>query len=144
MKERLNSDGWEIPDPKPVEVPAGFKRPETLAEQVQRLVRTGLSQAAARQGAETFEEAEDFDVEDDDFDPSTPYEAEFDPVLGREVTPQEFQEKKEYYRQEYMKAHRRYHELQALYERLDGSPAEQKDGPKGPSAAAPEKSGAGA
>lgn len=91
--------GREMPDAKPMEIPVGFKRPETLAEQVQRLVRTQLSQEAAQSGLETFEEANDFDIADDPIEPGTPYEEEFDPVLGRGITPAEMRENPEEYRE---------------------------------------------
>ena len=100
----LDENGWEIPDPTPVSVPSGFKRPETLAEQVQRLVRTSISRQAAEQGDETFEESEDFDLPDDPEDPSTPYEEYFDPVLGRGITAHEFRANFEVYRQRYIAA----------------------------------------
>lgn len=106
-KPTLNARGHEVGDPDPVEIPAGFRRPETLAEQVKRLIRTSLSEHAAASGMETFEEAEDFDVEDD-FDPTTPYEVFFDPVLGKEISPDEFERKAEYYRMRYAKAHEQY------------------------------------
>lgn len=81
---------YEHPDPKPMALPSGFRRPETLAEQVRRLVRSDrFAQHADQQGFETFEEADDFDVEDDPPDPSTPFEPFFDPGLGRETTPHE-------------------------------------------------------
>lgn len=105
--DRLNAEGHETLDPRPVEIPAGFKRPDTLAEQVQRLVRNEFSEMASAQGFETFEEADDFDVEDDDeIDVNTPFEVEFDPVLGREVTPADFAdaEKAEYIRKRYEEA----------------------------------------
>lgn len=108
MRPRLDEFGHEIPDPKPVAIPAGFKRPETLAEQVQRLVRTSISRQAAEQGFETFEESEDFDV-DDEFDPSTPYETFFDPVLGRDISPQEFKANEQAYRAQYLKAQAEYY-----------------------------------
>jgi len=108
----LDAKGHEIMDPTPVSLPAGFKRPETLAEQVQRLVRNQVSQEAHKAGAETFEEAEDFDIEDE-IDPSTPYEAEFDPTLGREVTAQEFHNHETKYRQRYLDEQ---HELHRQYE----------------------------
>jgi len=38
-----------------------------------------------RAGAETFEESEDFDVDDDIPDPTTPYEADFDPPISELV-----------------------------------------------------------
>lgn len=79
---------YEKPDPNPMQIPAGFRRPPTLAEQVARLVRSERFMQEARDaGFETFEEAEDFDIDDDPVDPSTPYEPFFDPALGREVTP---------------------------------------------------------
>lgn len=84
LKNRVGVN--EVPDPTPMAIPIGFKRPETLAEQVRRLVRSEqLSSYARSQGMESFEEAEDFDV-DDDFDPRTPYELEFDPAVGKEIT----------------------------------------------------------
>lgn len=100
----MDDHGHEIPDPRPMTVPAGFKRPETLAEQIKRLVRNQISREAADREMETFEEADDFDV-DDEFDPSTPYEVFFDPVLEREVSPEEFLRNKEGYIKRYEKAH---------------------------------------
>lgn len=104
---RLNELGEEIPDPTPIEIPAGMKRPETLAEQVQRLVRRQVSDYAALHGHETFEEADDLEV-DEDFDPFTPYETEFDPVLGRDITAADFKDaqKREWLREQYLLAER--------------------------------------
>lgn len=79
---------YEQPDPNPVAIPSGFKRPETLEERIRRLVRSErFAQEMDSQGMETFEEANDFDIPDDPVDPSTPYEPFFDPALGTEVTP---------------------------------------------------------
>lgn len=106
---RLELDGFgrEVPDPTPLELPLGFKRPETLAEQVQRLVRHSVSEYAALHGEETFEEADDLEI-DDEFDPGTPYELEFDPILGREITAADFQDaqRRERLRDEYLRAER--------------------------------------
>lgn len=63
---KFDKDGRELPDPRPMEIPAGFKRPETLQEQIRRLIRTDVSAFAEDQGAESFWEANDFDTEDDD------------------------------------------------------------------------------
>lgn len=60
--------GREIPDPRPMELSPGQARPETIQEMMQRLIRTHLSQAAQDHGAESFEESNDFDIEDEDFD----------------------------------------------------------------------------
>lgn len=103
LKARLDEHGRELLDDTPMSLPVGFGRPETLAEQVQRLVRGAVSQAAADKEFETFEDAEDFDV-DDDFDPSTPYETFFDPILGREVTPHDFMSNQDVYRKRYAEA----------------------------------------
>lgn len=79
---RYNERGEEIPDPTKPEVPLGFKKPETLAEQVHRLVRSAqLREQALAAGHETFEEADDFDV-GDDYDPRSPYEEVFDPTAA--------------------------------------------------------------
>jgi len=62
---KLDHDGSEHVDPVPMAVPVGFRRPPTLAEQVQRLVRGEMSRRAELEGKESFEEANDFDVDDD-------------------------------------------------------------------------------
>lgn len=69
-----NELGQEVPDPVPVAVPAGWTRPEPLADLIRRMVRTEFSRAAAEEGEESFEEADDFDVEDEDPDPLSAYE----------------------------------------------------------------------
>lgn len=110
---KLDENGHEIPDPKPLTLPSGFKRPETLAEQVQRLVRTSISAEAAARGEETFEESEDFEIPDDPDDPTTPYEEWFDPVLGRAITAQEFKSNYEVYRKRFLEAEgRAYREME--------------------------------
>lgn len=70
---RYDEQGRELPDPTPVEIPVGFSRPESLQDQIKRLIRTELSMDAQAGGFESFEEADDFDV-GDDFDPSSPHE----------------------------------------------------------------------
>lgn len=63
---RYNDAGEEIPDDRPVEVPLKFKRPLSIQEEIQRYIRIEASMAAGRDGLETFDEANDFEVEDDD------------------------------------------------------------------------------
>lgn len=75
----LDERGWEVPDSTPVAWPAGVRRPETLTDQIRRLVRMEVSRAAAEQGLETFEESDDFDVEDED-EFRSPYELTEMPV----------------------------------------------------------------
>lgn len=109
----LDENGHELPDPVPLVMPAGFKRPETLAEQVQRLVRGSLSRQAQEAGFESFEESEDFELPDDPDDPTTPYEEYFDPVLGRGITAQEFRDNFEVYKRRFLEADARaYAELE--------------------------------
>jgi len=65
--------GREIPDTRPVAVPHGWERPLSLTDQIRRMVRGELSRQAAEDGDETFEEADDFDV-DEDPEPFSAYE----------------------------------------------------------------------
>lgn len=63
---KFDKNGFEIPDPKPLEIPAGMKRPESLAETIKRMMRQHELHRVASDGDETFEEANDFDMDDDD------------------------------------------------------------------------------
>lgn len=63
---KFDQAGRELPDPRPLEVPAGYKKPESLTEKIRRMVRTDVSEWASQRGAETFEEANDFEIEEDD------------------------------------------------------------------------------
>lgn len=67
-----NDRGEEVPDPTPVEVPVGFRHPPTLRETMQRLIREEVSRAAEQSGDESFDEADDFNVDEEEF--SSPYE----------------------------------------------------------------------
>lgn len=62
---------FEIPDPTPVEVP--LFRPLSIHEEMKRFIRSEMSRQAAEAGQESFEEADDFDVGDDD-EIVSPYE----------------------------------------------------------------------
>lgn len=71
---------YEKVDPRPMSLPIGMERPETLQEKMRRLVRDEVfNSRLAQDGVETFEEADNFDVPDDPIDPTTPYEENFDP-----------------------------------------------------------------
>lgn len=74
----IDEKGREVNTAPPAAMPVGFHRPPSLQEQIRKLVRDQMSQYAANRGAETFEEADDFNVGDDDFDPRSPYEENFD------------------------------------------------------------------
>lgn len=81
----LDKFGREMPSPLPIAPPLGYRKSPTLAEQIRAMVISEkLKQEAQAAGAETFEEADDFDV-DDDFDPTSPYEVDFDPPLAQQT-----------------------------------------------------------
>lgn len=77
----LTKDGREKPDPTPIAPPIGYIKQPTMVENIRAMVRREMSDAAAAQGMETFEEADDFEV-GDDYDPRSPYEELFDPPAG--------------------------------------------------------------
>lgn len=80
-REFLESQAQLAPkDPatdKPVEIPAHVSAPPSLEARLQRYVRFELSRANAEVGLETFEEFDDFSLDedmDDDGDLTSPYE----------------------------------------------------------------------
>ena len=87
-KARINEKGEEVGDPRPLEVPVGFKRgDDSLAVKIRQIIRSErMAQLAQESGRETFEEADDFDIPDDDqYDPESPYEVQFDPDMSSTV-----------------------------------------------------------
>lgn len=77
----LDSSGSEVLDPTPIAPPVGFTPQPSMVDYVRDLIRSErLKQEMEDAGMETFEESEDFDV-DDDYDPGTPYENDFDPDI---------------------------------------------------------------
>lgn len=104
-KAILDDDGSEILDDTPIAVPLGFQIPESLNDQVRRLVKHHrFNEAMGGDSAlDTFEEADDFDV-GDDFDPASPYEVVFDPILNRDVTAADFLANQAKYRAAYKAA----------------------------------------
>lgn len=77
---RQLADGREAPSSIPMEPPLGYKKQPTIFDQVRAMVRSDkLKAEAMAAGMETFEEADDFD-QDEDEDPRSPYEDNFDPI----------------------------------------------------------------
>lgn len=74
MNDRQDARGWETLDPSPMARPLHIPVAESLAQKIQRMVRYELSQSAAEQGHETFEEADDFEVGEDADELRSPYE----------------------------------------------------------------------
>lgn len=67
MKIRHDEKGREICDSTPVEVPLDFKTPPSIHQLIAQYVRSERAAEVARAaGVETFEEADDFDVGDED------------------------------------------------------------------------------
>lgn len=75
---RLNAQRQEMPDPTPMAPPIGYKKQPSMAELVRDVVKKALTEYAQENGMETFEEADDFDIEDDPLDPHSKYEADFE------------------------------------------------------------------
>lgn len=89
-EKKHNANGEEIPDPTPVKTQPRLRITPNKLREFQAMLRTA-SYLAKQEGYETLEESEDFDMEDSDFDPSSPWELQFEPTLGREITKQEAQ-----------------------------------------------------
>lgn len=83
LKERLTENGQEKLDPTPMEPPIGFRRQPTIAEQIREMVRSERLAADLRaKGVETFEEADDFEIADDEPDPQSRWENEYEPSVS--------------------------------------------------------------
>lgn len=77
-KRKFNEAGEELMDPTPIALPVGHRRPLTLQETLAMFIRSpGFRDQVTGEEFESFEESEDFDM-DDDVDPSAPYEKDFD------------------------------------------------------------------
>lgn len=81
-RKRQLPTGEEVPDEVPMAPPIGYVRQKSMVEIIREQIRSAeLARAAEEAGAETFEEADDFDVPDD-LEPYSAYEMEeiFEPV----------------------------------------------------------------
>lgn len=68
----FTNDGKEVLSQIPLSIPYDKTRPESLQEQIARMVRSEFSQMAHNNGEETFDEANDFGDEDDVHLPDAP------------------------------------------------------------------------
>lgn len=70
---------YEPVDSVPLAKPIGYKKEPSINERLRQMVRSeALAQEAAKAGAGTFDEEDDFSEEDGDDDPQTPYEEIFE------------------------------------------------------------------
>lgn len=74
---KYNEKGEEMMDPTPVALPIAFKRPESVGQMMQRLIKNHYSKVAAAEGLDSFDDADDFDI-GDDVEPKSPYESDLD------------------------------------------------------------------
>lgn len=76
----LDDKGRELLDPVPMAPPVGFVPGMSQDERLRQMIRQEHSRLNAMMYNETFEEANDLDIDDDPIDPSTPYEESYDVV----------------------------------------------------------------
>lgn len=74
-KTQKKDPSLEYPDPTPVHIPGKTDQapPLTLREEMQRYIRQQISAMAQQNQMESFEEADDFEVEDEEVDLTTRY-----------------------------------------------------------------------
>lgn len=78
--------GQFVPDPVPMAPPVGYRKQPSMVELVRDMVRgEHLRREALEAGYESFEESEDFDMDDEDPLMSSGFENDFDPPLS-EIT----------------------------------------------------------
>lgn len=75
---RLNAKRQEMPDPTPMAPPVGYKKQESMSEIIRKMVTQSLREHAQQNGLETFQEADDFNIDDDPIEPQSRYEADFE------------------------------------------------------------------
>lgn len=68
IKAGFNEFGEQLADKRKIAIPAGMERPESLEEQMMRMVRSTISRQMQDQGHDTFEEYDDFEEEDSSWD----------------------------------------------------------------------------
>lgn len=79
----LDKRGRELLDGTPMAPPIGYKKQPSMIDNIRNMVRSEVLRSHVESaGFETFEEADDFDV-GDDYDPTSPYEIDFDPPAAQ-------------------------------------------------------------
>lgn len=87
LAERARLTGKERVDPTPVELPVDA-RPLTMEDRLKAYIRQQISFRAEQQGMASFDEEDDFDIEDDE-EMAQPYPVQDMHPLGEPDSPQE-------------------------------------------------------
>lgn len=88
VSSAIGRDGKEYPDPIPTAPPVGYTQPPDIMTMIRTMIQSEqVRQRLAQEDMETFEEADDFDIEDDPVDPLTEYEKVFLPPANPEPLP---------------------------------------------------------
>lgn len=82
-------DGMQVPDPTPVEMPLGFERPESLESMLVRLVHQ-VSRGQADIGEESIDDANDFDVDDEELMDEVFTDAEYAAIMATPEMKEQF------------------------------------------------------
>lgn len=78
----IDEHGNFVVDSTPMAPPIGYKKQPSMVEMVREMIRSERLKAEAEAaGHESFEDSEDFDIEDDPELLRTPFENDFDPPL---------------------------------------------------------------
>lgn len=86
MKKEARNPRHEKTDPVPVKPPVHRQRQHTVDERIRAAIRSDrMQQIAEARGMESFQEADDFDIEDDPIDPLTPYERDFEGSVTQDM-----------------------------------------------------------
>lgn len=122
--KKYNEKGEELMDPTPIAIPAGYRRPPTLQEQMARYM-AGANLLAQQQGSESFEEADDFDI-GDDYDPYSPHELAYDQELGKEM-PQEVKRQLDQDRAQFDEYHKKKRQQSKKFQEEKPKPRKKKE-----------------
>lgn len=84
LEREYLTDQGEYPDPTPIAPPIGYKKQPSMVQIVREQIRAAhLARDLEAAGAETFEEADDFEVDDPEGDmAASPHENDFDPPVS--------------------------------------------------------------
>jgi len=79
LSEITRNPDFEYPDPTPVVARPNLRMPVSAVLRTRLMIQQEISRQAALQGSETFEEADDFSLSDEEW--VSPYEQVFEPPV---------------------------------------------------------------